>query len=216
MHLSTHHKLALTGAAVTSAIALFDAVTAGLTGNNSVFADDSGNRPAIVLGALAHGLTYVVLALVLVRERARIRAAGRFAAGLRWVLLGSLTVLAVGFIAVAPFVDDPENSGALGAVFMALGGVGFAGMILGSLVIGPVLLRTPGVQVGARVLTAMLPVLGFTILLGFVATDWAHPAYLETTLHFGIALLGVDAVRRSANAGDHGARAGRGLVTEPS
>lgn len=47
----------------------------------------------------------------------------------------------------------------------------------------------------------MLPVFGVTILLQLVATDWAHPAYLETTLHFGIAVLGVDAVRLGRQAG---------------
>lgn len=39
------------------------------------------------------------------------------------------------------------------------------------------------------------------MLRAFVAKDWAHPAYLETTLYFGIALLGVDAVRRGRQGG---------------
>lgn len=64
----------------------------------------------------------------------------------------------------------------------------------------------------------MLPVFGVTILLQFVATDWAHPAYLETTLHFGLALLGVDAVRRSTDGGGSaapGASTGAGVGAHP-
>lgn len=197
MHLSTHHKLALTGAAVTSGIALFDAATHGLTGEFSWFADDSGVRPAQVFGALAHGLTYVALGFVLIRQTALISGAGRVQAGLHRVLIGSLGLLAAGFLLVAPFLESPESAGAVGTVLSILMSLGFAGMILGSLVLGPLLLRTPGLQIGARVLTAMLPVLGVTILLALTATEWAHPGYLETTLHFGIALLGVDAVRRT-------------------
>ena len=199
MQLSVHHKLALTGAAVTSAIALFDAATHGITGDYSVFSDESGVRPVKVLGDLAHGMTYVALCLVLVREATLIAAAGRVQAVLRRVLVGSLTLLAAGFLLVAPFLESPDSAAgtALGVVMS----VGFSGMILGSLLIGPLLLRAPGLRIGARVLTAMLPVFGVTILLQFVATAWAHPAYLETTLHFGLALLGVDAVRRGTQAG---------------
>jgi hypothetical protein len=47
----------------------------------------------------------------------------------------------------------------------------------------------------------MLPVFAVTILLQLSSTDWAHPAYLETTLAFGLALLGVDAVQQTPEAG---------------
>ena len=201
MHLSTHHKIALPAAALTSCIALFDAATHGLTGGYSWFADDSGVRPAQVFGSLAHGLAYVALCVVLVREAALISAAGRVQAVLRWILVGSLALLAAGFLFVAPFLESPETAGTVGAILGVSMSVGFIGMILGSLILGPLLLRAPGLRTGARVLTAMLPVLGVTILLAFVANDWAHPAYLETALHFGLALLGVDAVRRGSRAG---------------
>lgn len=207
MHLSTHHKIALPAAALMSSIALFDAATHGLTGSYSWFADDSGVRAVQVLGSLAHGLTYAALCFVLVRESTLIAAAGRVQAVLRWVLVSSLVLLAAGFLFVAPFLESPETAGTVGVVLGALMGTGFTGLILGSLIIGPLLLRAPGLRTGARVLTAMLPVLGVTILLAFVAKDWAHPAYLETTLHFGIALLGVDAVRRGRQVGSAAAGA---------
>lgn len=200
MHLSTHHKIALPAAAVASGIALFDAATHGLTGSYSWFSDDSGVRPAQVFSALAHGLTYLALCFLLVRESTRIAAAGRVQAVLRWVLVGSLTLLAAGFLLIAPFLESSESAGAVGVVLGVLMTTGFLGLILGSLILGPLLLRAPGLRTGALVLMAMLPVLGVTILLGFVATDWAHPGYLETTVHFGIALLGVDAVRRGRQA----------------
>ena len=58
MQLSIHHKLALIGATVTSALALTDAATHGITGEYSWFADDSGVRAAQVFAAILHGLTY--------------------------------------------------------------------------------------------------------------------------------------------------------------
>lgn len=210
MQLSTHHKLALAGATVTSSIALFDAATHGITGEYSIFADESGVRWALVLAALAHGLPYLAFCAVLVLEAPLIRSAGRVAAGLRWVLLVSMAILAVGFTFLAPFME-PSGSGP-GLVFGAIATVGFAGMLLSALTIGPFLLTAPGLRPGSWVLCAMLPVLGLTFVLAAVATDWAHPAYLETVLHFGIALLGVDAVRRATDAG--GSAAPGGLLAE--
>ena len=66
MSMQPHHKLALLGAAGTSAMALSDAVIHGLTGHYSVFADTSGNAPVQALGDLVHGLTYLALSFVLV------------------------------------------------------------------------------------------------------------------------------------------------------
>ena len=203
MQLSTHHKVALAGAVVTSSIALFDAVTHGITGDYSVFSDESGNRPAVVLAALAHGLAYIAFCAVLVREAPLIRSAGRIAAALRWVLLGSLATLSVGFIFLAPFME-PSGSD-LGVVFGVVASLCFAGLLLSGLLIGPFLVTTQGLRPGSWLLSAMLPVLGATLLLAWLAPDWAHPAYLETTLHFGIALLGVGAVHR---AGAGAVRAG--------
>lgn len=196
MALSRHHRIALVGACATSAIALGDAVVHGLTGENSVFADDSGRPVLIAAGDLVHGLTYVALAAVLVAERVRFVGTNLVARGARWVLMGGLAVLAVGFLLVAPvlaFTGQPE--GTVEAAWAAMATVGFLAMILGSLTLGPALLRTSALGVGARVLAMMLPVAGLTALVAYSAPSWAHPAYLETTLHFGIALLGVGVAR---------------------
>lgn len=209
MPLSTHHKLALAGAAVTSSIALFDAFTHGLTGAYSVFADEGGVRWALVTAALAHGLPYLAFCAVLVLEAPLIRSAGRVAAGLRWVLLVSLALLAAGFVLLAPFTE-PTDSG-LGLLFGVVATVGFIGMLLSAVVLGPLLLKVRALRPGSVVLSAMLPVLGLTFLLAWLAPDWAHPAYLETTLHLGIALLGAGAVRGVTQADAHG-RADQGAV----
>ena len=48
----------------------------------------------------------------------------------------------------------------------------------------------------------LVPVLAVTVLLGFTDSDWAHPGYVETVIHFGVALIGV--------------RAAAGTTTEPA
>ena len=204
MDMRLHHKLALLGATGTSAMALSDAVIHGLTGHSSVLADTSGNAPAQALGALVHGMTYVALSLVLVREAGRFAAVNRVARGCRWVVLMSLATLAPGFVLVAPVLAfTGSDAGTPHAIWGAIAGVAFVGMILGSLVLGLALLPSRALGVGARVLALMLPVAGLTALLAWLASGWAHPAYLETTLHFGLATLGlgVAAVLPSADAG---------------
>ena len=203
MNMKLHHKLALLGAAGTSAIALSDAVTHGLTGHYSVFADTSGNAPVQALGDLVHGLTYLALSLVLVREATRFAALNRVARGCRWVVLVSLATLAPGFVLVAPVLAITGiDAGTPYAIWGGIAGVAFIGMILGSLVLGLALLPSRALGVGARVLALMLPVAGLTALIAWLAPAWAHPAYLETTLHFGLATLGLGtaAVLRSADA----------------
>jgi len=203
MSMQLHHKLALLGAAGTSAMALGDAVIHGLTGHYSVFADTSGNAPVQALGDLLHGLTYLALSWVLVREAGRFTAVNRVARGCRWVVLVSLAALATGFVLVAPVLAFSDtDAGTPDAIWGGIAGVAFVGMILGSLVLGLALLPSRALGVGARVLALMLPVAGLTALLAWLASGWAHPAYLETTLHFGLATLGlgVAAVLTSADA----------------
>ncbi len=194
MDVQPHHKLALLGAAVTSAMALSDAVTHGLTGHYSVFADTSGNAPVQALGNLVHGLTYLALSFVLVREAGRFAAVNRVARGCRWVVLVSLATLTSGFVLVAPVLAfTGTDAGTPYAIWSGIAGIAFIGMILGSLVLGLALLPSRALGVGAHLLVLMLPVAGLTALIAWLASGWAHPAYLETTLHFGLATLGLGA-----------------------
>jgi hypothetical protein len=196
MQLSRHHKVALTAAVVTSAIALTDAITHGLTGDNP-FSDESDLAPAVLaLVDVIHGLTYVALAVVLVREAARFRSVNRVARAARWVVMASLVTLAIGFILLAPVISWREAYDTpLYDAFGMVGGPAFFGLIFGSLALGLALARDRRLGVGARVLLLMLPVFGGMMLLAWLAPAWAHPAYLETTLQLGLALLGVDAAR---------------------
>jgi hypothetical protein len=192
MNLSNHHRVAIVGATVTSAIALYDAMTHGITGDYSVFSDDSTVPALRRLGDLVHGVTYLALAGVLYAERDRLRSANRVTRVVATVVVGSLALLAFGFLVAIPVHE------AFGGPEMVVGiaaGVGFLGMLLGSMVLGFALLRTPGMRTSSRLLGAMLPVLGATVLLQLVLPDFAHPAYLETAAHFGLALIGADAVR---------------------
>ena len=72
MQLAPHHKQGLAGAAVLSSIALFDAMTHGLTGHGSVFADGSTMPWLLAAGDIAHGAAYLSLLLVLRAERTRL------------------------------------------------------------------------------------------------------------------------------------------------
>lgn len=196
MQVSIYHRLALVGATATSAIALDDAVTHGLTGHNTIFADTSEVMWANVGAALVHAFTYGALFLVLVEEGARIDAANRLARLLRRVLMACLGVLCVGFIVIEParVVFDPPI---FRTPWTVVATVVFLGMLLSATALGPALLRRPDLRLGARLLSLMVPLFGLTLLLGVVAPGWSHPAYLETTLHFGIALLGVGAAASS-------------------
>jgi hypothetical protein len=195
MNLSRHHVVALVGATLTSAIALSDAILHGLTGRNSIFSDGSGHPVWIVAGGLVHGLTYAALAWVLVREHPRFRQANRLGRALRYVLAGSLVALAAGFITVAPIVVMAKvpPSSPLGIAWVWLASIAFAGMILSSLLLGIAVLRTNPLGYGGRILGLLIIVLPITVVLGVVAPQWAHPAYVETTIHFGVALLGATA-----------------------
>jgi len=194
MPLSRHHRWALAGAVLTSAIALTDAVTHGLTGGFSPFSEESDLTLLVVAGTLVHGLAYVAFAVVLRAEAGRFAATNRVARASRWVVLVSLAVLAVGFLTVSPVVTVRDTyDGTAYAVLGIMAGLGFAGLLLGSLVMGTALLRTDALGVGARVLALLLPALGVTLLLAWLSPLWAHPAYLETPTYLGLALLGVGA-----------------------
>jgi len=195
MNLSRHHVVALIGATLTSAIALSDAILHGLTGRNSIFSDGSGHPFWIVAGGLVHGLTYAALTWVLSREGPRFDQANRLARALRYVLAGSLAAMAAGFITIAPILVMAKvpPSSPLVIAWVWLASIAFAGMILSSLLLGIAVLRTNPLGYGGRVLGLLIVVLPITVALDFLAPQWAHPAYVETTIHFGVALLGATA-----------------------
>lgn len=189
MNLTLHHRLALIGATATSAIALGDAMTHGLTGGYSIFADDSGVPWASALSYTVHGLTYVAFAFVLVAERRRLDAVNRGARVARWVLLVAFGVLAFIMLGLSP-VRGVLRAWGLLTVFETVAGLSFLAMFLGGIALGAALWRRSGFHVESRLLVGIVGALGLVLLFAWLAPGFAHPAYMETMLHFGIAITG--------------------------
>lgn len=196
LSLATHHRVALVAAAATSGIALFDAVTHGFTGDYSAFSDDSEVVALLVTGDVVHGLTYAALGYVLVREAGHIDRANRAARVLRWLLLAALATLAVGFLLLAP-THLTGGSERFTSSFGIVVGPAFALMFVAGVGLGLSLLRSPRMRYGAVSLAGVIPVLGLTALVAWLAPGFAHPAYAETAIHFGVALLGARLVTTS-------------------
>ncbi|MGA8046145.1 MAG: hypothetical protein WCA30_07745 [Dermatophilaceae bacterium] len=181
---------ALAGATGLSAIALSDAVTFALTGQHTGFSDDFGVNPAFVVGGVIHSLAYLAFAGVLHSRRAEVDGGSRFRRVVRRILTGALLFLAVGMSAhTALSITAGEVND--NAVFGAVAGIALLLMILGSVTLGLSLLRRPDMRLPAWTLTAILPAIGLTIVLGVLGSPWAHPAYAETLVSFGLAFIGL-------------------------
>jgi hypothetical protein len=207
--MNKHRALAVAGSLGLSAIALTDAITHGITGHGSVFADDSSHNSVILIGDAVHGLAYVGLALVLRGTGGDFRTYGRVVRGVRRLLVGAFAALAADMLGMAPLVvltGGFEDSPLVG-VDEAFATTAFLAMLLGTLALGIATLRRNELGLGGQVLRLMLPVLLLTVGLGFLAPDWAHPGYLETTTNFGIALIGVGVVTQAGRDGTRLARA---------
>jgi len=189
MTLTLHHRLALVGATATSAIALSDSMTHGITGEYSMFADDSGVPWATGLSYAVHGLTYVAFVYVLVAERARLDAVNRAARVARRVLLAAFGTLATIFLIISPIREVVRGWGAI-PVFETVAGLSFLAMFLGGIALGLALWRCHDFRLESRLLVGIVGALGLVLLLAWIAPGFAHPAYLETMLHFGIATTG--------------------------
>ncbi len=198
MRPTTHHRLALTGAVALSSLALFDAVTRGVTGSGSVFSDGSDVRWLAVVGSVVHGLAYLAFAHVIRVERERI-AVNRAARLTTWVLTSALAPLGVGFLVLWPLADlmSTQVRTAVSAVI----GIAFALHFLGALALGLATARRTQTHPGSLILASLLPVVALTALLGLFAPAFVHPAYAETTVAFGLALLG------ARHEGDRGRQA---------
>lgn len=187
MNLALHHRLALLAALGLSTIAIFDAITHGLTGHWSAFADSSDLPVAQAIGSVVHGLAYLGGVWVLYLERHRIRA-NRPATAFWWLLVAAFAPLGTAFLLLGPFRALGQSE----SVFTPLDpviGIAFGLQFLAATGLGLSLLRHPETGAGSRFLAAIPVVLGLTILLTVVAPDWAHPAYLETITIVGVSLL---------------------------
>ncbi len=189
----TRNIVALVASLALAAIALTDAVTTALTGHSSVFADDSGVLPAILVSWIVHGIAYAAMWWVLWKERPRFAHANRFARVVRGILLACLGVLSVGFAVLQPIMQvagvDPDSGFAM--TWGLVGTIAFAGMLLGAALLGLALVRRNPLGVGSRVLLGVLPAIAVVVLLGFIAPAFAHPGIVEVVAGVGLSLLGV-------------------------
>lgn len=187
-------KFALFGASLLSFIAIQDAITHGITGHYSRASDDHGTTLIWLVANLAHGVTYVGVLVVLLVEARRIDAGSRVRKAIRWVLVASFVALAIDFTIIPPvlFAIDSDLDpvpGWLAAFEVLL--IGFLVQFPAALALGFAIRKVPGMKLASNVLVGVLAAAAFTALLAVVAQDFAHPAYLEATVVFGIALLGV-------------------------
>jgi hypothetical protein len=200
-------RLALAGAAGVAVIGLVDAVTHGLTGSYSVFADDYGRSGWQVVGSLVHALMYAAIAWVLRSSGDRIDAGSRSRRVVRLALVVASVVNAVFFGVVDPAlwalgVDEPPAwlAAAVAPITLVFGLT-----FLLAFALGITLRRVPGQRRAALLLMSIGPVLALTVLVSVVGgplAGFAHPTYTETVTNVGLALTGLAAVTRPPTAPD--------------
>lgn len=179
---------AVTVAAGFSAMALTDTAMRGLGAGASVPWDlVSGSEEALRAVSLLHGVCYLLLATVLVVYRLRIDGASRTMPWLRTVMAACYLFFGLQFAwagIFAPRYEPPELIGIIDTL-------AFIGLHLLSIPMGLILLREPNMKTPALLLASPIVVLPLLIGLSFSFPAWAHPAYLETVVNMGVALLGV-------------------------
>jgi hypothetical protein len=188
-------KFALTLAVALSGVAILDAILGGISSRPTVFADESGMSPALLLVSLLHVAAYVALALLLHVQRDRIDAGSVARRVLRIGLEVSYVSMAVFFgpVMVGTWATgtDPVDIPGLLTLPAALG---FVGLFLFTIALGIALLTVPGMRPPALVLAGVTAGIGLTALLGALGSDFAHPAYPEAFAYVGTALTGVRTV----------------------
>ena len=190
--------LAIAVAATASAVSLTDAVYGAITGHDAPWEPPHGNRLAITAINALIATLYLVLAAVLVFRGDRIDGPSRVVRWLRRLLVLVLAVLTGVFLVGAVLGDYP---GPLGAI----AGIAFILMFLLSMALGVGLLRRPGLRGPAVLLVSAVPIIGLTAVVGFFASGLTHPAYAETVVYVGLALLA-----RTTEAGSRNQAASQG------
>lgn len=171
-------------------MALFDAVTHGVTGEYSPFTTESSVPWLATLGTVVHVVGYLVFALVLRANAGSIDGGSRVVRRIRLPLFVALLVCGVGMLTAAVLPD------AAGEAVGLVGTLSFLAMLVLGAALGIALLSTGRRTPGAWLLAGVLGSAVLTVVVGLLEPDWAHPAYAETALHFGLALLVLPQSRR--------------------
>ena len=154
-------RLALIGATATSTIAVSDALNTGFTGHGML---ETASATEMLVVDLIHGFTYIALTAVLVGAAGLVDQGNRFRRWVRRLLAGCLAVM-VGFFTIGSSVrtlTQAEPS----AVLEGIGTGVFLAMFVLSIALGVATLRIPAVRASSMLLTALLPVIPLTVLLG--------------------------------------------------
>jgi len=187
--MTVSYKVAITAATIFSAVSLYDAVHHGVTGKGSIFSDEYGMTWATIAAAIVSALSFIALAVILVIERERIDSDSRFRRWVRRLLAVDLALLAAVYGIGIPLMGALGRGG-LDAAVGGVAGVAFAAMFILAVGLGLSLIRIRELRPSAVLLLAVLPAIGLTIILQATGSGFAHPAYAETAVYFGIALLG--------------------------
>ena len=187
--MTVSYKVAITAATLFSAISLYDAIHHGVTGRSSWLADEYGMTWATIAGAIVSAASFIALAAILVIERVRIDSRSRLRRWMRRLLAVDLAVLATVYGVGLPLTGalrDIRLDAAVGGV----AGAAFAAMFILAVGLGLCLVRIREFRPSVVLLLAILPVIGLTFILQALGSSFAHPAYAETAVYLGIALLG--------------------------
>jgi hypothetical protein len=187
--MSMINRVAIAAATALSALALYDAIHAGLTGRPSAFSDAFGMTPMMIIGGVVHGLTYAALVAVLVVQRRRIDARSAARRWIRRLLVVDFGLLATMFLIGTPFLPRMERAG-WGDVSSAIGGISFLLMFVLSAALGVASVRIPQLRAAALILIGTVPLIGLAIALAALGTGFGHPAYPEAAIYLGVAMLG--------------------------
>lgn len=191
-----HHVLAVALAGLNVAALLVDTAVVAATGQRTFVTDDSrGSDVAVLVSGAVLGITFLAMALVVLREAPLFADARRTARLVRPVLLVGLLLLGGGFLTVHPLQtlsglsDDALVIQISGVVaFAALAATSLSALVIGLAVIG----HNP-LGVGGQVLGWLVPVLLVTILLTLVAPKVASPVFGTMVVLVGVSLIGVRA-----------------------
>jgi hypothetical protein len=187
--MTVSYKVAITAATIYSALSIYDAVHHGVTGEGSAFSDEYGTTWATITIGIVAAVSFIANAAILVIERIRIDRASRLRRWVRRLLVADLAVLAAVFGIGIPFMGNLESL-SLDAAVGPVAGVAFGSMFLLAVALGLCLVRVRELRPSAVLLIAVLPAIGLAIILQAIGSAFAHPAYAETAVYLGIALLG--------------------------
>lgn len=185
-------RAALAVAVAASVFSIADAVLQATSDAVAPWDADRGTAWGYAAAAVLLTVTFALLAAVLVRAADDIDAGSAPRRWVRRALIADLVVLGGGGL-----LSTGISAGFLGAV----AGISFLAMFLLAVVLGAMLLRRPRMRGAAALLVATAPVIALTFLVESLAPGWGHPAYAETTVYVGLALLGMAAVREPAHEG---------------